>query len=187
MQLPKNFLWVALVCLVGVIAYTIVNQGGFLKQFSVGSDGISMEFDQLKDLPGQELAERQNKLEQKIANINNTLEQGSAAPQTAANNVNASYSQNSINLNGRWNTNVGFSYLITQYANEISIQEFSPVYGITAVGQGQINGQSVSITYQTALNTQGNGVLNISPDGRSINGQFRDHMTGNVTSVLMYR
>lgn len=187
MQLPKNFLWVALACLFVIVMYTIVNQGGFLKQLSVNPDGVTIKFDQLKDVPSQELAERQSRLEQKITDINNTLSQTSRQSSAAANDAGAVSAPIAVNLTGRWSSDVGLFYLINQYDNVLSIQEFSPMYGITAVGQGQITGQLIRITYQTALNTQGNGVLNVSADGRTITGQFTDLVTGNTSSVTLFR
>lgn len=117
MQLPKNFLWVALACLFVIVMYTIVNQGGFLKQLSVNPDGVTIKFDQLKDVPSQELAERQSRLEQKITDINNTLSQTSRQSSAAANDAGAVSAPIAVNLTGRWSSDVGLFYLINQYDN----------------------------------------------------------------------
>ena len=81
----------------------------------------------------------------------------------------------------------GLSYLIEQRGNFVTIQEINPFYGVTAVGQGQIQGQSVLINYQTASYTQGTGNLTGSPDGRSLNGYFQDNYSGYKVSAILNR
>jgi len=46
-------------------------------------------------------------------------------------------------LAGTWHSAPGVSYLIQQNAAALTIQEISPLYGITAVGRGTIAGQAV--------------------------------------------
>ncbi|NTU58661.1 MAG: hypothetical protein HGB00_07050 [Chlorobiaceae bacterium] len=186
MQLPKNFLWVLLACIVAIVAYTIGNQGGFLKTLNIGSSGVSIQFEQLKNVPKEELEQRQSNLEKRLEGINANLKQSSNdIPKSAS--TSAQPQANTFSLSGKWGSNIGLSYLITQYGNAVSIQEFSPAYGITAVGEGQISGQAVTIAYKTAMNTQGIGTLRISPDATKIEAEFKDLYTGNISPVSMYR
>ena len=92
-----------------------------------------------------------------------------------------------INLTGTWYGLNGISYQIFQNGNLVTIQEISPLYGVTAVGQGQIQGQSVVINYQTASYTQGVANLTISPEGRSLNGTFRDINSGYTVPATLSR
>ena len=199
MKLPKYFLWALLVCLVGMIAYTIGKQGAVIEHVKVGPDGVDIRFHDLGKVPKNELEQRQQELRKSLDSINASLKPVKPADNTATSeNTAASSTANdgsfqpqphkrSMNLNGNWQSNVGMYYQIYQYGNAVSIREVSPAYGVTAVGNGQIYAGVITLSYRTVLNTFGNGVLNISPDGRTINGQFADQVTGVTSSVILYR
>ena len=71
--------------------------------------------------------------------------------------------------------------------NRYYLTAANPFYGVKAVGQGQIQGQSVLINYQTAAYTQGVANLTISPEGRSLNGFFRDNYSGYTVPMALSR
>jgi hypothetical protein len=58
---------------------------------------------------------------------------------------------------------------------------------VTAVGQGQVMGRSIQLSYQTATYSQGAGELTLSPDGRSMSGYFKDLTYGTTIPITLYR
>ena len=156
MQYPKSFIWVVLILIVGLVAYLLGKQP--VKKLDVGTEGLSLEFEAYQRIPDAELEQRQDKLDSKLKELEEAF---STTPESHLNTTQPVY-----NLSGTWRSPVGISYNISQYGNAITIQELHPTYGVTAVGQGVINQQTVNIDYVTALYTQGKGVLKISDDGR---------------------
>jgi hypothetical protein len=67
----------------------------------------------------------------------------------------------------------------------VAVREFNPLLGVTAVGQGSISGHELQLTYQSAMQTNGQASLMISPDGRNLSGNARDNVTG-VSFQLMF-
>lgn len=180
MQFSKTFLWVVLILIVALVAYTIGQQEKSVKKFSVGKEGVTFEFDQLKEVPQAELKQRQDELGRELENIQRNFQN---KPQSSPRGA----TQQQYDLNGAWRSNSGLSYNIVQYGNTITIQEISPIYGVTAIGQGIINQENIYIDFVTALYMQGKGVLKIANDGRQIEGVFTNLSTGLVTTAVLYR
>ena len=180
MQFPKNFLWVVLILVVALVAYTIGQQGQTVKTINFGEEGFSVEFYQLKDIAKKELEKRQNELERKLSEFQEDFRD------TPPNNLDPT-NQQRYNLNGTWQSNLGVYYNINQFGNTITVQEVDPIYGITAVGQGIINQRTISINYLTALYTQGTGILQVSDDGRRMDGKFTDLSTGFTTIAIWWK
>ncbi|MCU0552149.1 MAG: hypothetical protein MUC48_22665 [Leptolyngbya sp. Prado105] len=130
----------------------------------------------LGELSKEELEKRQTALEKRFKELEQQANRSQSPPQVQP-----------INLSGTWYAPSGLSYQIVQNGNFMAIQEFNPTYGITAIGRGQIQGQTVLINYQTAAYTQGIGNLTISPDGRALNGFFRDNYSGYTVPASLNR
>ncbi|MCU0565751.1 MAG: hypothetical protein MUF49_04045 [Oculatellaceae cyanobacterium Prado106] len=158
----------------GFVVGELEMPGGFRIVFREKSQGTVD--DRIDDLPKEELERRQAELEERFRALEQKENQSPIPPQ-------AEY----IDLNGIWYGHEGLTYQIVQNGNLVAIQEISPLYGITAVGQGQIQGQSVLINYQTASFTQGVANLTLSSEGRSLTGTFQDMASGFTVPAVLNR
>lgn len=184
----SKFIWaVFFVLVLPLAAYTaysgfvigeMVLPGGFEFVFREKYKGTTNE-EKIDELSDEELQKRQIELEQRFQELEQKASQpeGSEIPQQPQ----------SINLSGIWYGQNGLSYQISQDGDFVTIQEMNPLYGVTAVGQGSVQGESVVIDYQTASYTQGVANLTMSPEGRSLNGTFRDNYTGYTVPVTLNR
>ena len=179
MQYPKSFIWVVLILIVGLVAYLLGNQGRTVRRLDVGTEGLSLEFEEYQRIPEAELEQRQDKLDRKLKDIE---EKFSRIPQSKLYTTQPVY-----NLSGTWHSPIGILYNISQYGNAITIQEVNPMFGVTAIGQGVINQQTVNINYVNALYAQGRGVLKLSNDGRQMSGTFTDLSNGFTTNAILFR
>lgn len=193
MKNNQNFLWaVFFLPVLPLAGYTVYSglvvgemelPGGFRFTFRERKNGGTSEAsDQaLEDLSETELSQRQTELEERF----NELERQSEADESSQSLPDTELTD--IDLSGDWYSQAGLWYQIVQNGSFLTIQEVSPAYGITAVGEGQIQGQSVLIDYQTAAYTQGVADLTLSPDGQSLSGSFRDNFSGYTVPVLLSR
>lgn len=135
--------------------------------------------DKLEEISTENLARRQKELEQELREIkqNERYEHESSEPVT----------ETDVSISGTWQGVQGITYKIEQFDNEITLQEITPYYGITAVGRGTIAGREVSISYTTASYTTGTGRLKISENGREMNGTFTDSMSGMRVAASLTR
>jgi len=146
------------------------------KPLEAGIDNLPQS--ELDDLSEEDILQRQDELERRLEEFEN--QQNEVAPQGNFNQV--------TNISGTWSsTNQGVQYNITQMGNQVTIQEISPFYGITAVGQGTITNSNIELFYYTAFYGQGTGNLTISSDGSRIQGTLTDMQFGTSTPALWYR
>jgi hypothetical protein len=92
-----------------------------------------------------------------------------------------------LNLTGRWTSPNGLSYVITHDGSDVEIQEWSPIYGLTAVGEGTINGDSIAFEYETTVGTGGRGSLRVGSGGRQLNGSITDTLSGFSQAMSLQR
>jgi hypothetical protein len=93
--------------------------------------------------------------------------------------------QPSISLTGFWRDPQGVVYQINHQGNRLTIQARNPLGVVIVVGEGTVFGQNVQIVYQNYFyRSQGRANLQVSPDGRSLNGMLSDSMLGYVPAVL---
>ena len=90
-------------------------------------------------------------------------------------------------LTGQWFSADGMTYHVIQQGDRVVFQEFHPMYGITASGEGKINENEVYITYRLEDGTMGDGDLTISPDGRQLVGGVTSRVTGVLSPLLLSR
>lgn len=64
-----------------------------------------------------------------------------------------------------------------QWASDIVLQEFHPVWGLTAIGQGTVRKRNVELSYVSLLGVPGTASLRISDDGTTLEGHAKDTLT----------
>ena len=76
---------------------------------------------------------------------------------------------------------------MAQTGNFVTFEEYSPLIGLDAIGTGTIEGNTISISFQSVFGGFGTGTLQVSPDGNQISGAFVDVATGFSVPVTMFR
>ena len=139
----------------------------------------------LQDADKAELKKRQDDLEKKFEAIKQqqmvkgkTSNETQEAPQQVASSF--------VNIAGVWANDEGDTYMITQTGNELSLQETNPIYGVTAVGEGIIQGRQVTLSVTTALGTTGTLQMRLSGNNK-LAGQYQDITTGITVPVSLTR
>ena len=188
-----------------LVAFTVFRGGEVLKvtvpgasvEFAPRDSGPIVSAQDIKQLNPQQLEDRQEELlrkQEELLKRNESLQQqlekasqseppasqAQAAQQSAGTSPIAQVSSvaTTFDLAGTWQASDGSSYTVFQFGNVITMQEFSPLFGLTAAVEGTIRGDEITLTYETALGTVGSGTVKISPDGRRISGTLNDLTTG---------
>jgi hypothetical protein len=92
-----------------------------------------------------------------------------------------------INISGQWESDDGIQYIFVQSGNRVTFQEVNMIAGITAAGEGTINGRNVQLNYVTLVGTNGGAQLTLGEDHDEMNGSFTDHYTGMNQAINIYR
>lgn len=145
--------------------------------------------DAAKEVDQDEMSRRQAALEAKLRRMEEAIKQSEGrpvrrAPDDQSTEVTAPIARQ-VNLAGTWRDRTGVSWIIQQTGKAVAFQEYNPILGVTAVGQGTVSGHQLQLTYQSALQTNGQAALTISADGRNLTGNARDNVTG-VSFPLMF-
>jgi len=95
-------------------------------------------------------------------------------------------------LTGTWRNvvNPAITYSLDQDGSEVMMEEFTAnMFGpvMTATGEGQLQGKTLTLTYVTALQTGGKAVFTVSDDGQSMNGSFTDMVSGVTLPLTLAR
>jgi hypothetical protein len=101
----------------------------------------------------QEVTRRQQGIEQRLRDLE-------ASPQREGSGTTAGL----VDLTGSWQGDNGFTYLIEQYGSEAVIEETS-IYGVTAVGRGEVDGTQFDFMYEAYDGSQGSGTLVLDASG----------------------
>lgn len=136
------------------------------------------------------LQENQSRLETKLTELEHRLAERAApgnAPAPPVLSDETPQPTHAASIAGQWLSPQGLTYVIQQSGDYVTMQEFNPMLGITAVGEGRVQGQQVNIAYTTAVGTFGQASLRLSDDGRVLSGQSRDTASGFVMNVQMHR
>jgi hypothetical protein len=178
MNFPKGFIWASLL-FAGLFAIYAISKQQAVEKIDIGGDSIvGIKFrDSLKKIPSEDLQARQVQLERKLIQYNQVLE---SQPQI----LNVAPVES--NLSGSWQSNLGSTYTIAQSGNAIAIQEFTPPYGITAVGQGWLSQGFINIKYVNALYQQGTGTIRVINE-RYMQGRFALAGAAYATDVTFTR
>jgi hypothetical protein len=89
-----------------------------------------------------------------------------------------------VDFAGEWSSNYGLTYVIAQYGDQVVVQERSP-YGITAVGQGTVQGDSADFGYEAVDGSIGQAVFTLV-DSQTIDANF-DNTTFNTSSTAVLK
>ena len=191
-QSPKKIIWtVVLTLLVLLVGYNLLS-GMVAKK--MGIPGIfEVEFDKkplgtvsekdLNDLNSSELAKRQAELEKKLRELEEKarIEKGSQ-PQR-----NDRPQPQYMNVSGTWRSSVDRFYNVLQNGNIIIMEEITPGFGQTAVGQGLINQRNIELNLATAMFTNVQGHFTVSDDGLQMDGSFVDPNSGMSVPVTIFK
>lgn len=178
MNFPKGFIWASFL-FAGLFGVYAITRQQTIEQIDIGgSSVVGIKFrDSLKKIPTEDLQARQAELERKLSQYNQSLADKAQTTSVALDEP---------NLSGTWQSNLGSTYTITQSGNAIAIQQFTPPYGITAVGQGLLSNGYININYVNALYQQGAGTIRVLND-RSMQGRFALAGTPHTTDVTFFR
>ena len=86
--------------------------------------------------------------------------------------------------------NPAISYSFDQEGSDVTMEEFTAnIFGpmVTATGEGQLQGKTLTLTYVTILQTGGKAVMTISDDGQTISGAFTDMVSGVTLPLSLAR
>ncbi|MBI5056724.1 MAG: hypothetical protein HZB61_08930 [Nitrospirae bacterium] len=181
----KKFLWFAILgTLIVIFGLYLLYPESTIKKIKIpGLIEAELERklapeENIQSIPKAELAKRQEELKRELSQTETRME--TAVPPAQPN-------YELSNISGIWQAAGGISYTIQQSGNMIALQEMNVVYGVTAVGQGSLSGQSVNVAYNTIVGTTGRLILEISKDGRQLTGSYSDAVTGISGPVTLYR
>jgi hypothetical protein len=148
------------------------------QQVQQGDVGLSGQGNSQEGLAGN-----QQKMQDEIEELKRQLAQKSSEGITDVNEV-------ATNIAGNWRDPIrNGAYTFVQQGNQFTVEEFSNYLGnvyVSAVGSGVISGRRVSFNYTTS-NSTGSCSLQLSSDGRSMEGTFMDNMSGASAGITMVR
>lgn len=124
-----------------------------------------------------DISTRQQQLEAELEEIQKQQED-EAVPSRPA--------RGQLNITGTWH-DADSQATFVQIGNTITFEEFTPGYGRTAVGQGTISGNEITMTIQTIFNTQGTLEATVSADGKQISGTYTDLVLGASSAYSISR
>lgn len=192
---------IAIAALIAYVVYINFKAGITVRKVSVPGM-MELEFADRQGLgsvaePGKTdesgLRENQTRLETKLAELEDRLAERGSAPPPEPDEI-ASPEDSSFGgaaaapgLQGQWFSPQGLTYIVQQRGDYVTLQEFNPLLGITAVGEGRIRGTQLELSYSTAVGTFGQATLQLSEDGSTLWGQSRDVTTGLVMNMQLQR
>lgn len=167
---------------------TLLYQMGIIGTKSVETKSRSRQAhyeEKLSQLDQQELIQRQEGLEMKLREMEEAL--NNERENKRKNKFITKPEEQYFNIGGAWQGTGGLSYIIGQSGSAVTIQEISPIYGVTSVGKGIMTGKDVDISYSTAMGTMGRVQLRLNEDGRQLKGMYQDLTTMVSMPLVLYR
>lgn len=159
----------------GVVVYAMIRNQD-VEEIGVGESGLSVKFSSSRSISSSEIEAKQGQLEERLISLEEQAQTEAAAEPTAP---------ETVDLNGDWTGNNGYIYRIQQYGTQAVISELSP-YGITAVGQGVIQGKFATFSYQAADGSIGQAELQMT-NSATLEGTFTNLTYGVTTPARMTR
>ncbi len=172
----KNFFWYVLSGLLVIVVLYTLFKGNLLESFSFA--GVELKFNsptsnkEIAGIDSSVIEERQQQLQQELADYVQMEDSSHYDTNSVSDDV------VDVNVTGTYISNDGMSYILQQNGLYVNMQEISPVYGITAAGQGMFTEEGLQINYNTILGTQGTMLLNPAENGLQLAGSFVDHTSG---------
>jgi hypothetical protein len=122
-------------------------QGGAIGEISLGgNDGVSVKMNKA------EVQANQPALEDRLERIESNLQERS--PEATA----------TIDISGSWRGENGFDYFFEQFGDTFTFSEESS-YGLTATGQGTINGDRLRLTFEAWNESTGRAEMVLAGNG----------------------
>jgi hypothetical protein len=94
---------------------------------------------------------------------------------------------NSADLRGVWTQASGGRWEIQQWASNILVQEFYPLWGLIAIGEGTVRKRNVRINYVSLLGVPGTAFLTLSEDDRTLEGHAKDAISQSSNYIKVSR
>jgi hypothetical protein len=165
----RRIAWSALatfVILAGLAIYAAKHQGVKTVDFSHGT----ISFYQVHT----------SQIEQKQSVLRVAVQQAKSSAQAQA-----TPSPSASDLSGTWHSSSGLTYTITQYGGQAVVEENSP-FGLTAVGQGTVTGNTATFDYRAVDGSTGRASLQVV-DGSTIDASFENDSHGTSTQAALTR
>jgi uncharacterized protein DUF2510 len=176
-RIPARFAVPILIVLIGggVIAYAMARDQD-VEGVKLSDSGIEVAFASSGSVSSTEIEAKQADLEQQVRALrDNARSEASSRPPPPA----------TTDLSGNWLSPTGLRYQIQQFGANAVITEMSP-WGISAAGQGTVNGDEATFAYQAADGTTGQAVLRLTDDS-TLEGTFTNHTVGTTVPVRLTR
>lgn len=165
----RRIAWGALgtfVILAGLAIYAAKHQGVKTVDFSHGT----ISFYQVHT----------SQIEQKQSALRVAVQQAKSSAQAQA-----TPSSSASDLSGTWQSSAGLTYTITQYGGTAVVEESSP-FGLTAVGQGTVAGNTATFDYRAVDGSTGRASLQMV-DASTIDASFENDTYGTSTQATLTR
>jgi hypothetical protein len=178
--------------------------GLFSVEFGERTSGLVSDAD-LSKLNVVQREESQARLEEQLSSLEKKLDQlktssgaavgESAAPQGeeanraegAASAVGTAEPAPPVDVTGTWYDAAGYSYIFQQAGNYVAFQELNPLVGVSAVGEGTIDGRVINLSLTTILGEALTADLEVSEDGQAIGGTVTSPVYGDTLYVEFFR
>lgn len=129
------------------------------------------------EITRSDLESAQPELEQRIAEA-----EAEAASQSEVQPA----SEEASDFSGQWTGQAGYSYVITQYGDQVFVQEIYQGW-VSAVAQGTVAGDgTASLRFQAADGSTGSGVL-IPAGDNAVEARFTNHTYGTSSTMVLTR
>jgi len=174
----RSLLFWGVLVVVGVTVAALATGGRFGAVEISGDGGFRIEFDNsaggAEGLSPDQVGQAQPELDDRVS-----------ALEERAQSSEASNTQAGIDVSGTWQGSNGFTYRFEQYGSSVVFQEEAPGYGITAVGDGVVDGSTVYVGYQAWDGSTGSGQF--SAGGGTLQGTVTNALTGITGSLELTR
>jgi hypothetical protein len=157
--------------LVVVIVGVTFLMGGRFGAFEIGLDTFRVEFEHgaAGEGDGDAVEGAQAELEERMGELEEQTENTPAGP-------------TDVSIAGVWQGENGFTYVFQQYGRDLVWHEEAPPYGITAVGNGYVQGAYVYVEFQAYNGNTGFGEFTL--DGQTLSGTFTNAAVAGIPVTM---
>jgi hypothetical protein len=161
---------------VAAVIGTVLLMGGRFGALEIGPESVRLEFDHS--------AAGEGASEEAVEGAQSDLEERMAEFEEEAQNQSTPTGPSDVTVSGVWQGDNGFTYVFQQYGAAFTWREEAPAYGITAVGNGFVDGTYVYIQFQAYDGSTGYAELTF--DGQALRGTFTNAAFAGVP-IAMFR
>ena len=130
-----------------------------------------------------EMQAQQDALMKKLEDMERKLSAKASAPDPMVANVRPQ----TVNVAGEWESDAGDMYIFAQVGNRVTFREVNLMSGVTAAGEGTINGRRIQLQYTTFVGTTGSAQFTVGEDNDELSGSFTDHVSGMSQALYLTR